>query len=99
LPRAEAFARQFESAMGAPANQNMATSYDAAALLVNALRDGATTRQGIQQYLAGVGRGRPAYVGVTGRIAFDANGEAVGKPWVLVRARERDFVADKVIAP
>lgn len=99
LPRAEEFARQFEAAMGAPANQNMATSYDAASLILNALRDGAATRQAIQAYLAGIGRSRPAYTGVTGRIAFDANGEAVGKPWVLVRARERDFVADKVIAP
>lgn len=99
LPRAEEFAKAFEAAMGAPANQNMATSYDAATLVLNALRDGATTRQAIQAYLAGVGRSRPAYVGVTGRIAFDANGEAVGKPWVLVRARQQDFVADKVVAP
>jgi branched-chain amino acid transport system substrate-binding protein len=99
LPRAEEFARQFEAAMGAPANQNMATSYDAASLILNALRDGAATRQAIQAYLAGIGRSRPAHIGVTGRIAFDANGEAVGKPWVLVRAREQDFVADKVIAP
>lgn len=99
LPRAEEFARQFEGAMGAPANQNMATSYDAASLILNALREGSTTRQAIQAYLASIGRSRPAYLGVTGKIAFDANGEAVGKPWVLVRARERDFVADRVIVP
>jgi branched-chain amino acid transport system substrate-binding protein len=99
LPRAEAFAKQFETVMHAPPNHNMATSYDAASLILNALRDGASSRRAIQTYLAGVGRSRPAYVGVTGRIAFDANGEAVGKPWVLVRARERDFVADKVIVP
>ncbi|MGQ0550011.1 MAG: ABC transporter substrate-binding protein [Armatimonadota bacterium] len=99
LPRAEEFARQFEAAMGAPANQNMASSYDAAVLILNALRDGSSTRQAIQAYLAGIGRSRPAHIGVTGKIAFDANGEAVGKPWVLVRARERDFVADRVIVP
>ena len=99
LPRAEEFARQFEAAMGAPANQNMASSYDAATLVLNALRDGSSTRQAIQAYLSSVGRSRPAHIGVTGKIAFDANGEAVGKPWVLVRARERDFVADRVIVP
>jgi branched-chain amino acid transport system substrate-binding protein len=99
LPRAEEFARAFEAAMRAPANQNMATSYDAISLIFNAMRDGAATRQGIQAYLASVGRSRPAYIGVTGRIAFDSNGEAVGKPWVLVRARQQDFVADKVVAP
>ncbi len=99
LPRAEEFAAQFEAAMGAPANHNMATSYDAASLVLNAFRDGHTTRQAIQAYLASIGRSRPAYVGVTGKIAFDANGEVVGKPWVLVRARERDFVADRVIVP
>ncbi|MGH2404380.1 MAG: ABC transporter substrate-binding protein [bacterium] len=99
LPRAEEFARQFEAAIHAPPNHNMATSYDAASLVFNALREGSTTRQAIQVYLAGIGRSRPAYMGVTGRIAFDANGEAVGKPWVLVRARERDFVTDRVIVP
>jgi branched-chain amino acid transport system substrate-binding protein len=99
LPRAEEFARQFEAVIHAPPNHNMATSYDATSLMLDALREGSTTRQGIQAYLAGIGRSRPAYMGVTGRIALDANGEAVGKPWVLVRARERDFVADKVILP
>jgi branched-chain amino acid transport system substrate-binding protein len=99
LPRAEAFAKQFEAVMHAPPNHNMATSYDAASLILNALRDGATSRRAVQAHLARVGRSRPAHVGVTGRIAFDANGEAVRKPWVLVRARERDFVADKVIVP
>lgn len=99
LPRAEGFARQFEAAIHAPPNHNMATSYDAASLILNALRDGSTTRQAIQVYLGSIGRSRPAYIGVTGKIAFDANGEAVSKPWVLVRARERDFVADSVIVP
>jgi branched-chain amino acid transport system substrate-binding protein len=99
LPRAEEFAKAFEAAVGAPANQNMATSYDAVSLLFNAMRDGAVTREGIQTYLASIGRSRPAYIGVTGRIAFDGNGEAIRKPWVLVRARQQDFVADKVVAP
>lgn len=99
LPRAEEFARAFEAAIHAPPNHNMATSYDAVALVLNALREGHVTRRAIQAYLETIGRGRPAYLGVTGRIAFDANGDVVGKPWVLVRARERDFVADRVIVP
>lgn len=99
LPRAEEFARQFEAVIHAPPNHNMATAYDAATLFLNAVRDAGPAREAIRQYLASTGRSRPAFVGVTGKIAFDANGEAVGKPWVLVRARERDFVADTVIAP
>jgi branched-chain amino acid transport system substrate-binding protein len=99
LPRAEEFARRFESAIHAPPNHNMATAYDAAGLILNALREAGPARTAVRDYLAGVGRTRAAYVGVTGKIAFDANGEAVGKPWVLVRARERDFVADAVVAP
>lgn len=99
LPRAEEFARRFESVIHAPPNHNMATAYDATTLILNALRSGATTREAVRAHMASVGRSRPAHVGVTGKIAFDANGEAVGKPWVLVRARERDFVADRVTVP
>lgn len=99
MPRAEEFARQFEAAISAPPNHNMATAYDATSLVFAAMRDGGAARPQIQQYLATVGRSRPAYVGVTGKIAYDANGQPVRKPWVLVRARERDFVADRVIAP
>jgi branched-chain amino acid transport system substrate-binding protein len=100
LPRAEAFSQAFEQALGAPANQNMATAYDAARLVLAAIGEGRTTRAGIQTYLAQIGRGSPAVIGVTGRIAFDVDGEAVGKPWVIVRARPQgDFVADRVVAP
>ena len=99
LPRAEEFARRFAAVIHAPPNHNMATAYDAASLILNAIREAGAQRQAIRAYLASIGRTRPAYVGVTGKIAFDADGEAVGKPWVLVRARERDFVADTVIAP
>jgi branched-chain amino acid transport system substrate-binding protein len=99
LPRAQEFAKRFEAVVHAPPNHNMATAYDATSLILNGLREGSTTRQAIQAYLASIGRSRPAYQGVTGKIAFDANGEALSKPWVLVRARERDFVADRVIVP
>jgi len=99
LPRAEEFARRFEAVIHAPPNHNMATAYDAASLLLKALAEAGGDRAAIQGYLAGIGRTRAPYLGVTGKIAFDENGEAVGKPWVLVRARERDFVADTVIAP
>jgi branched-chain amino acid transport system substrate-binding protein len=99
LPRAEEFARRFESVIHAPPNHNMATAYDATVLILNGLRSGASTREAIRPHLAAVGRSSPAHVGVTGKIAFDADGEVVGKPWVLVRARERDFVADRVTVP
>lgn len=86
-PQARKFAEAFRAAYGREPDSSAATSYDAVYLLARALREGHTTRAAIREYLAGVGRegGSPAYQGVAGPVAFDANGDPVGKPVALVR--------------
>jgi branched-chain amino acid transport system substrate-binding protein len=86
-PQARKFADAFRAAYGREPDSSAATSYDAVYLLARALREGHTTRAAIREYLAGVGRegGSPAYQGVAGPVAFDANGDPVGKPVALVR--------------
>ncbi|HET9986737.1 MAG TPA: ABC transporter substrate-binding protein [Longimicrobiales bacterium] len=51
-----------------------ALAYDAIGVLAAALRDGARTRPAIQQYLASLGRTRPAFKGLSGPVAFDSAG-------------------------
>ena len=84
---ARRFADAFRAAYRREPDSSAATSYDAVYLLARALREGRTTRAAIREYLAGVGRqgGSPPYQGVAGPVAFDANGDPVGKPVALVR--------------
>jgi ABC-type branched-subunit amino acid transport system substrate-binding protein len=48
-------------------------------LIADAIRAGGARRAAIRDALAQVGRARPAYEGVTGRIAFDDNGDVPDK--------------------
>ena len=43
----------------------------------------------VRDYLADVGSKRPAMIGVTGPIAFDARHEAVNKPVIIARVGGR----------
>ncbi|HEY8483128.1 MAG TPA: ABC transporter substrate-binding protein [Longimicrobiales bacterium] len=56
-----------------------AMAYDAVYLLKHVIEEVGTDRRKIRDRLAAIGRGAPAYEGVTGTIAFDENGDAVGK--------------------
>jgi branched-chain amino acid transport system substrate-binding protein len=56
-----------------------AMAYDAVYLLKQVIEEVGTDRRKIRDRLAAVGRGAPAYEGITGTIAFDENGDAVGK--------------------
>lgn len=62
------------------------TGYDAAMLVVAALRSGARTRLEVREYLEQVGRGRPAFRGLSGTIAFDERGDVV-RPHLLAEVR------------
>lgn len=92
-PRARQFAEKFRAAYKREPDSSAATSYDAVHLIANALREGRTTRAAIREYLAGVGRegGAARYEGVAGPVAFDANGDPVGKPVALVRIENGRF--------
>lgn len=58
-----------------PPNQPAAATYDAVYLLREIIGAVGTNRKAIRDGVAAVGRSTPAYEGVTGRIAFDENGD------------------------
>jgi branched-chain amino acid transport system substrate-binding protein len=60
-----------------------AGTYDIVQLLARAIAAAGPDRPAVRDYLARVGRGTPPYDGVTGTIAFDANGDVPGKTVVI----------------
>jgi branched-chain amino acid transport system substrate-binding protein len=89
---ARRFAEAFRAAYQREPDSSAATSYDAVHLLAGALRAGARDRESIRAYLETVGRpgGAPAFEGVAGRVAFDPNGDPLGKAFPvteIVRGR------------
>ncbi|MEP6473660.1 MAG: ABC transporter substrate-binding protein [Gemmatimonadota bacterium] len=77
----DAYARRYPTA-GAP-NQPAAATYDAFYLLAEVIRQAGTGRAEIRNRLALVGNGEPAFDGVTGTIAFDANGDVPKQPVII----------------
>jgi branched-chain amino acid transport system substrate-binding protein len=77
----EAYARRYPTA-GAP-NQPAAATYDAFYLLADVIRRTGTDRAQIRDRLASVGNGAPAFDGITGTIAFDANGDVPRQPVII----------------
>ena len=69
----EAFRRKFPDA-GMP-NQPAAGTYDAIYLLRDVIARTGTSRAAVRRALAGVGSVTPPFEGVTGTVAFDANGD------------------------
>ena len=66
----EAFRRKYK----APPNQPAAGTYDALYLLKDVIARAGTRRADVRRALAGVGSVTPPFEGVTGTVAFDANG-------------------------
>jgi branched-chain amino acid transport system substrate-binding protein len=60
-----------------------AGTYDIVRLLARAIADAGPDRRAVRNYLARLGRGKPPFEGVTGTIAFDANGDVPGKTVVI----------------
>ncbi len=78
--RNNAFLRAYAAASGGELPDHRgAGAYDAVHLLADAIRAGGTRRAAIRDLLSQVGRARPAFEGVTGRIAFDDNGDVPDK--------------------
>jgi ABC-type branched-subunit amino acid transport system substrate-binding protein len=61
------------------------------------VRTAGTRRAAVRAALAEVGQGRPAYEGVTGRIAFDENGDVRDKAVLVgvVRAGRLVLAGDR----
>ena len=73
--RMQNFRRQFEKAFGHPPIFWAAFAYDAAGLILAALREGHTSREEVKAYLDLLGKKLPPYPGVTGDIAFNQEGD------------------------
>lgn len=89
-PEVVRFARAFRARYGREPDNFAALGYDAARLIVVALREGGTHRADVRRYLAGLGR--DGFPGVTGAIRFDAAGGPRSSRFVLLRIQNGALV-------
>lgn len=78
-----AFRERFRTQYGHEAGTGDVLSYDAARLILTAVASGARSGDAVRDWLASLGRTRPAFAGLSGPIAFDAEGD-VERPHVLL---------------
>jgi ABC-type branched-subunit amino acid transport system substrate-binding protein len=71
-----------------PPNQTAVSSYDGINLLAKLIADVGTDRLKLRDALAQVGTARPAYDGVSGKIAFDSLGDVPEKRVLIGKARD-----------
>lgn len=84
----------FRSTQGERPNDVAGLTYDVVHLLAQGIVSVGPDRRALRDYLASVGSGRPAYEGVSGRIAFDPNGDVPGKPLTIAVVRNGRLVAE-----
>jgi len=82
-----AVADRYRQVFGAPPLAFALEGYDAAAMLLAGIADGARSRASLASWLDGV-----TYEGLTKTISFDAAGEVVGGPVFVSRIVDGDFV-------
>jgi branched-chain amino acid transport system substrate-binding protein len=87
-PEARAFVAAFQQRFGHVPDQRAALAYDAAMLIGRAALDAGTDRRRVRDALAAVDSTR-AMEGAAGRIAFDANQDAIGKSVVVATVGAR----------
>jgi branched-chain amino acid transport system substrate-binding protein len=82
--RNAAFVRAYRAAyQGREPDHRGAAAYDAVYLLARALDAAGADRDRVRDYLAGVGSETAVFEGVTGSIAFDANGDVPNKDVII----------------
>ena len=86
-----AYARAYE---GERPDHRGAGAYDIIHLLARVLADVGTDRRAVRDRLARTGRDLPAYDGVTGTIAFDAQGDVPAKSVVIGVVRDGRLVTE-----
>lgn len=84
----------FRATQGQRPNDVAGLTYDTMQLLAAALEAVGPDRRALRDYVASVGDRRPAFDGVTGRIAFDRNGDVPGKPMTIAVVRSGRLVAE-----
>jgi branched-chain amino acid transport system substrate-binding protein len=85
-PEVREFVRGFRARFGREPNSFAALAYDATMVIAQAIERGGPDRKAIRESLASMRAGN-AYKGITGQIAFQPNGDVVGKPMAMVRVR------------
>jgi len=83
------FVAEFQRRYRALPDQRAALAYDATMLIGRAVIAVGPDRAKVRDYLAEIGSRRPAMVGVTGPIAFDAKHDAVNKSVIIARVGSR----------
>lgn len=76
--RAQKFVQSYQERYNELPDHRGAMAYDIVYLLYDAVKSGARDRAAIQRYLTGVAGGN-AFMGITGRLEFDENGDAKGR--------------------
>lgn len=89
------FVQAFQARHTRPPDGNAALAYDATMVIAKALAKQGPSRARIRDYLSGL-NGRSSLSGVTGQIAFLANGDPVGKRFVMTRVRRGTLVPESV---
>lgn len=83
-PEAQRFVDAFRTRFGAEPDGNAALAYDAVQLLAAGVRAVGTDRRALRDWLAARTPTQP-FAGVTGAIAFQADGDPVGKSFTMTR--------------
>lgn len=78
-----AFLKAYAAVSSSAPDHRGAGAYDAIHIIADAIRDAGTSRSAIRDALTRLGKDRPAYDGVTGRITFDARGDVPNKSVVV----------------
>jgi len=84
----------FRSTQGERPNDVAGLTFDIVQLLAEGIAAVGSDRRAVRDYLASVGSRRPAYEGVSGRIAFNSNGDVPGKPLTIAVVRNGRLVAE-----
>ena len=85
--RYNSFQYRFSMWQGGQGTSEALLAYDASSMVVQGMRAGALSRAQIRDYLASLGKTRPAFTGVTGPIAFDSTG-VLQRPLGLAEVRD-----------
>ncbi|NUO65027.1 MAG: ABC transporter substrate-binding protein [Gemmatimonadaceae bacterium] len=86
-PEAQSFVRAFRKKYGIVPDGNAALAYDATKLVARAIEEVGPNRRRIRDWLAGLDEDH-AVGGVTGAIRFEADGDPVGKSFVMTRVQK-----------
>lgn len=84
----------FRATQGERPNDVAGLTYDVVTLLAQAIEAAGPDRRAIRDFLASVGPRRPAFEGVSGRIAFDDKGDVPGKPLTIAIVRNGKLAAE-----